>query len=275
VLTKASELPLQPRCRLPDGRVAEGRVVGAEPAFDLALLKVDAADLRPITWADSFNPVAGTLLAAPGREELPLAVGIVSVPRRELAAKVPNHGLPLRVPAEPPEIRGPENFGKTDPQGGEGGYLVHTSEGLAFSAGIRAGDRVATLAGRPVRGFDDLAEGVKARLSGDLVSVALSRDGKTIELLLPLAAGALYHNFRNEDFPIVFEHSVPLFAHESGGPVVDLSGRAVGVTIARVEQHGCLAIPGDVVRRLLPSLQSGKLAGNWHSPAGARVPHSP
>ena len=89
------------------------------------------------------------------------------------------------------------------------------------------------------------------------------------------AGESRWYNFRNEDFPIVFEHSMPLFAHECGGPVVDLSGRAVGVTIARVEQHACLAIPGDVVRRLLPSLQSGKLAGNWQSPAGARIPHSP
>jgi len=37
VVTKASELPAQPTCRLPDGKVVSARVAGVDPAFDLAL----------------------------------------------------------------------------------------------------------------------------------------------------------------------------------------------------------------------------------------------
>ena len=106
VLTKASELPGHPTCRLPDGKVVSARVVGFDPAFDLALLSVPATDLKPVEWADDFNPPVGTLLAAVGTEQ-PLAVGVVSVARRDLGAPVrPTDTLPLRIPAGRPEIHG-------------------------------------------------------------------------------------------------------------------------------------------------------------------------
>ena len=56
---------------------------------------------------------------------------------------------------------------------------------------------------------------------------------------------------------------MPFCSFECGGPIVDLSGRVIGVTIARVASHGGMVIPGDCVRKLLPDLQSGRLAGNW------------
>ena len=106
VVTKASELPGQPTCRLPDGKVVSARVAGVDPAFDLALLSVPATDLKPVRWADDFNPPVGTLLAAVGTEQ-PLAVGVVSVPRRDLGAPVrPTDALPLRIPAGRPRIHG-------------------------------------------------------------------------------------------------------------------------------------------------------------------------
>ena len=57
VITKASELPGQPMCRLPDGKIVSARVVGVDPAFDLALLLVPATDLKPqCCGARDFNP---------------------------------------------------------------------------------------------------------------------------------------------------------------------------------------------------------------------------
>lgn len=265
VLTKASELPARPRCRLSDGSVVEARVVGADPPTDLALLKVEAT-LRPVAWADSSDPLVGTVLAAPAPDPaaLPVAIGVVGVRRRTLPDVTPQrHRFPLRVPANPPEIRGPEHFLRDDPKSGDGGYLVDCAELLALAAGVRPGDRMVSIAGRPVRGYPDLVEAVEGRLTGDSVPLTVLRDGKQVEYALPLSASTVYGSARTDDFPTVFEHSVPLYPHECGGPVVDLTGRVVGVTIARVEQHGCLAIPGDVVRDILPKLQSGKLAVHW------------
>ena len=49
LLTKSSELGEDPVCHLADGRELAARVAARDLAFDLALLKVEAKDLIPIT----------------------------------------------------------------------------------------------------------------------------------------------------------------------------------------------------------------------------------
>jgi S1-C subfamily serine protease len=138
---------------------------------------------------------------------------------------------------------------------------------LALAAGIHRGDVIQSLDGQNARTSDDFNKALQGHLSGDLVSVGLLRDGKQIMLQLPLCAARYCGiSFRSGDFPTVFEHGIPVMANECGGPLVDLSGRVVGITIARVGGHGCMAIPGDCVERLLPELNSGKLAKNWKWP---------
>jgi S1-C subfamily serine protease len=97
--------------------------------------------------------------------------------------------------------------------------------------------------------------------------VSFERAGKLIDLLLPLAPQTRYGdvNYRADDFPTVIECAVPFCSYECGGPVVDLTGRAIGVTIAGVAPHGGMVIPGDCVLKLLPDLRAGGLAGNWAS----------
>jgi serine protease Do len=272
VLTKASEIPGRPTCRLPDGRVVPARVVGVDPAFDLALLSVPATDLEPVRWAADFDPPVGTLLAAVGTGELPLAVGIVSVPRRDLDAPVRTaDALPLRMSAGRPEI-----FGYARPIGGYSPhaafgrprptiYHVTSVSGLAWSAGVRPGDLLHRIDGRRIQSEGDLLEAVEHRPTGDVVPVRLERAGKMMDLQLPLAPETRHteNSFRADDFPTVIECAVPFFSYECGGPVVDLSGRAIGISIARPGPHGGMVIPGDRVLRLLPDLKAGRPAGNW------------
>jgi serine protease Do len=258
VVTKASQLPAEPTCRLPGGNVVKAEVVGIDPAFDLALLKIAAKDLRPVEWAETPDTTAGTFLATVGSKELPVAVGVVSVPRRDLAGPYPRQVEPPRKRlASPPEVIGSAVQGR--------GYWVEFVEGKAAEAGVRPGDVILTIAGKEVRRHTDLAECVRGRRAGERVPVCVNRAGKTLDLTLRLRAegDSATMNRRDDDFPTVFEHDVPLAAHELGGPVVDLSGKVVGVSIARVGPHGCMAIPGDCVRRLLPELKSGKLAAHW------------
>jgi hypothetical protein len=70
--------------------------------------------------------------------------------------------------------------------------------------------------------------------------------------------------YRCDESPTVFERAIPLMDYECGGPLVGRSGNVIGVAIARVGNHGGLAIPGGVLRRQLPDLLSGKLAENWN-----------
>jgi S1-C subfamily serine protease len=67
---------------------------------------------------------------------------------------------------------------------------------------------------------------------------------------------ARYRNLRADDFPFVFEHDIPLTLDECGGPIIDLDGKAIGITIARVAQHGCMAIPADAIAPLVSRLKN-------------------
>ena len=57
-------------------------------------------------------------------------------------------------------------------------------------------------------------------------------------------------SYRADGFPTVIECAVPFYFYECGGPIVDLNGCAIGVTIARPGEHGGMVIPGDCVRKL-------------------------
>jgi S1-C subfamily serine protease len=186
---------------------------------------------------------------------------VVSVPRRDLKNPAPpKDRLPLRVPAAGLGVEGLAVPG--------GGYkITHVRAGPALAAGIRPGDRIRTAAGTPVARAEDLDACVKDRLSGDLLTVELVRGDEKVELQLSLQASVSQGtSYRKNAFPTVFETDLPVFPYECGGPVVDLAGGMVGITIARVDVPGALVLPGDIVQKLLPDLKSGKLAGNWVPP---------
>jgi serine protease Do len=144
-------------------------------------------------------------------------------------------------------------------------YQVWGVFGLAFSAGVRRHDLLYSINGRRILAEADILESVHHRRAGDVVPVCLERAGKMMDLLLPLGSETRYGdtNYRADDFRTVIECAVPFCTYECGGPIVDLTGRVLGVTIARVASHGGMVIPGDCVLKLLPDLQSGRLAGNW------------
>jgi S1-C subfamily serine protease len=118
--------------------------------------------------------------------------------------------------------------------------------------------------GRRILAEEDILAAVNHRRSGDVVPVRLERAGKMMDLHLPLAPqtdpGTSY---RADGFPTVIECAVPFYSYACGGPIVDLSGRAIGVTIARPGPHGGMVIPGDCILKLLPDLRAGRLAGGW------------
>ena len=89
IITKASELKDRPvMCRLKDGRELTAKVVGVENRTDLALLKVDAKNLKPVVWGDSKTAVPGNWVAVPGLNSEPVAVGVVSVAARKVTAAI-------------------------------------------------------------------------------------------------------------------------------------------------------------------------------------------
>jgi serine protease Do len=256
VATIASMLPAEPKCRLPDARVVAAQVVGMDPAFDLALLKVDVTDLSVVQWAERPPLAAGTILAAAGMSEAPLAIGVVSVPRRDLPGP-----FPTRVRRPTIQVRRPWVLGKTTAEG----YLVDKA---GEDTGFHHGDIIISIEGKYIKSIDDIYKCICSRVAGERVPVRLIRDGRWQDQTLELAAEPLTSSKPYADFPTLFEHDMPLSLSQCGGPVVDLDGKAVGITMYR-GQYGCMAIPSDCVRRLLPGLKSGGLADRWIKPPRA------
>ena len=144
------------------------------------------------------------------------------------------------------------------------GLLVRRVKDAAIRAGIAPGDLLLSLNGQPLRDAEDVDRYVERSQAGDRIPAVIERDGRRIDVSIEVeedpyircpGATAWYRNLRADDFPAVFEHDIPLTLDECGGPVIDLDGKAVGITIARVGQHGCMAIPGEVIPGLVSRLK--------------------
>jgi serine protease Do len=110
------------------GELAEGRVAGADPDLDVAVITVDTGDVAPIRWVPADPPAAGApvfALANPGGRGLRTTFGLVSStgrsfrgPRGRRIAGSIEHTAPL-------------------PQGSSGGPLVDADGRLLGLNAIR------------------------------------------------------------------------------------------------------------------------------------------
>src|SRR5205085_1417434 len=82
IITKASELKGKIVCRLKDGRDYDAKIIGVHPEHDIALLKVDATELKPVAWRDSKEAKVGRWVASVAPGDDPVAIGIISVGTR-------------------------------------------------------------------------------------------------------------------------------------------------------------------------------------------------
>ena len=64
---------------------------------------------------------------------------------------------------------------------------------------------------------------------------------------------------RHNDFPAVLQHDSVLRPADCGGPLVDLSGKVVGVNIARGGRTETYCVPSEALLGLMYDLMSGRL----------------
>jgi S1-C subfamily serine protease len=251
-VTEASYCPDGLHCRVADGSVVEAELIGVDPGYNLALLRVKVNGLKPVSWIDSKNVPAGTLLASVGLGISPLTAGVVSVTRREMSNPVP---ASLNYPsAAPPELIGSSVPGR--------GYWIEFTEGNALDAGVRPGDLVISIRGAPIRSNQDLVACVAGHRPGERVTIRLLRESRQIDLNLRLPPDLHGRDSGQdpEDFypPIALEGDLPLLEREYGGPVVGLDGKVIGVAVGRIAPQACVIVPADRVVARLTNLKAGK-----------------
>lgn len=262
IVTKASELTAGTAvtCQLRrDSERLAAKVVGVSDQHDVALLKVEAKNLKPIAWADPAGGVqVGQWVATSFASDTPVAVGVVSVGRR----KIPGRSGLLGVMLADAEDRGGAKVAQVVP------------ESPAERAGIRVDDVITKVNEDAIDSREGLVNTVRRYLPGQQVVLAVRRGDKQMEVKATLAGsigsggsraevmnrmgGALSN--RNSNFPTVLQHDTVLQPNQVGGPLVTLDGKAVGINIARAGRVESYALPADVVQSLVEELKSGKHA---------------
>lgn len=257
ILTKYSELREPLTCYLAGAREVPAKVVGYDPKFDLAMLKIEVTGLKPVEWADSTDgPDVGQFLATAAPGDMPRAIGVVSTPRRAIPPHfTPRAQLGVLLEDETSNVK-----------------ISEVSSGSAAArAGLQVGDVVVSVDSETILSRERMVEIIRQHEAGDKVTLAIRRGSENLNLTASLSAPRFTRSDRMNamgselskyagGFPSVIQHDTVLQAADCGGPVVDLSGKVVGVNIARAGRTESYAVPADKVRSELADLASGKLA---------------
>jgi len=260
VLTKLSELSNDPlRIRLSDGQVLPARVASVRRRSDLALLKIDPpADLKPIEFVDTTVGVSSFLIS-PGRGGRPIGLGVVGVPERQV-----KHNGRLGVLLNDSE---------------DGRALV---EGIwprsgAKAAGLQIGDLIVAINGRQEASRNSVIQTLRGMFPGESVHLTIVREGHQMEIDAGIRDMDIMQesdndskvngprNARLSGFERVIQHDTVLDPDECGGPILNTSGQAVGLNIARAGRVVSYALPASLVNSelviLLQEARSGMPSG--------------
>jgi S1-C subfamily serine protease len=265
-LTKSSMVRSKGKleCEFHDGLVATAKVVDRNKPFDLALIKIEAKDLKPVVWNTAPEINIGTLLAAGSVDEDPLAVGVVSVPPRNLDSSKKGY---LGVAMELVE---------------NGVKLTQVSEeSPAAAAGLKVGDIVTAVDGAKVTTPMDLTSRIIAKKPEDEVHIAYQREGEDKVAVATLksrddglqesqtkrymrmgdmtARMGGQGNEVADGFPVALQSDLLIETNACGGPIVDIDGKVIGVNIARAERTKTYAIPAYSLEKMLGQVNQGKL----------------
>lgn len=250
VLTKASELPagVNLSVMIDRQRFDKVELISTDQEWDIAMLKVDAQNLSPVTYTTSDDVSQGTWIVVNGatsRIQRRANIGMISAKAREIH---PSGGLVLGIVLKANAKR--LELEETNPKGG------------AQEAGLKAGDVIVAVDDKPISTIEELTKSLAGHKAGHKVRITYKRDGKNSTADVRLAAKSELFNMsanRNDEmsgdfsqrrsgFPRVIQHSVMGNSQTMGGPVIDLNGHCIGMNIARASRSETYAIPAAELR---------------------------
>ncbi|MBN8421381.1 MAG: PDZ domain-containing protein [Verrucomicrobia bacterium] len=245
VLIKASEVPelAKTRIKFSDGRTADLREVHRETRLDLVLAQaVGITGLRAVSFGGAHSLTLGQWLCSVADAGKETRIGIVSAkPRR-----IPGEGAAMGIRMDEKSVKD-----------GKGVRIVGiASESPAEAAGLQEDDVLVTIAGEKVAESRRVYDLVKKRQPGEIIDIHYLRKDKEESCRVRLASrnkvlnnweGEDFANggvsLRNDNFPEVLQHDIPLLPTDMGSPVATLEGKVVGINIARVDRVTTFALP--------------------------------
>lgn len=256
VVTKASELRGNLECLTHDGNRYEATIVATDRDYDLALIKMQADGLTPVSWSAS-PPDLGAWLVTTDIDADPAAIGVVSAEVRQMPPARAVLGVKLEHTEQGPRV------------------FEIVPESAAARAALHVGDVIVRLNGQLVDSPQAVSQTIGGFRPGERIRLALVRGADEMEVIALLGDYAKLGNeqaaimeslggplsARRSGFPVVLQHDSVLRPRECGGPIVDLDGNAVGVNIARASRVSTYAIPSDTVRSLINKLRGERVAG--------------
>jgi serine protease Do len=257
VISKRSELAGRIECILSDGRRVDAELVASDEDNDIALLKVAASGLVPIQWSTEPVPV-GAWLATVGLDELPAAIGISSANARRIPAPWPALGVELETTAEGPLVTR---------------VVPHSA---AEASRLQMGDMIRSINGENMADAEAVRKKVRTMRTGDRAGMVVIREGRAFQTEAILGDRSLLDNkqaeimedlggplsHRRAGFPLVMEHDTVLHPRQCGGPLVDLSGKAVGINIARASRVASYAVPAAALQPSIARLVADAAGSN-------------
>lgn len=138
----------------------------------------------------------------------------------------------------------------------------------AAAAGIQSGDVILDIDGREISGLQELKNALTNKQPGDTVKVKIETAGKERSLEVLLSNRPISGQFSEErlnqmermggepnrvrsGFSQVVQSDMKIQRNQVGGPVADLHGKIVGITLARADRTRTYLMTGSAVTKLL------------------------
>lgn len=275
VLTKLSDLKRE-KCPVmlvdSSGQIYDAKVLFALPEHDLLMMDVPGLPAPPIDMDSYVQAQEGDVIAAVSPSGHVSDFGVVSVAQRSLRADDQPY---LGVVSDP----------RWD---GDGVMIGGVEAGSgAHRSGLRAGDVLMKLNGKPVDGMYSIRAAMVGIRPGETIPVEVKRRNQVIEGKLLTGARPKVMKFpqkrldmmnsmgnrmsvKRDEFPLVIQSDMTLFPERTGCPVIDVNGKFVGMALSRAGRTETYILPSWVCRELvegvLPQVQQYRANHRDHIP---------
>lgn len=243
-VTKASEIEGKATLEARDDRrrTHAVEVVRVDKESDLAVLKVDWPEGKPVQWAEKTPEIGRWVVATTPRIGM-VRVGLNAATARAIGTRGATLGVVLQ----------------DAPKKQSGCFVAEViPEAAAAKGGIEKGDIITKANDKAIGKRDDLGDFLKSQEPGATVKFELKRKGKSVKLEVKLDSPSdmldkMNRNQqmsgktsrRKDPFPMILHTDIPLPPEAMGSPLVDIDGRAIGILIARADRVTTFALPKE------------------------------